>query len=307
MVTLTNGVRRRREVDVATKVVFDTTKAVMKALNFRIQEVEVWKNQTSISLGGEKVQTWVPPDEGEIFPFNSLINNLLKSNILLLKGEIEKPSKHKVEIEYNIWSGARKMYSDILIDTAPSEHDTIVDLLWTNDGQVLTIELIKQMAKIRTEIEGRKRRTIHEVIISPEINDSDDFSPEDYIGFYSSKAKPYVLLKRMITGAVKNPEGEKNIASKLSLLNIDKFSKKVYDISAVKRRFEVIDERVARMPLGSIFFMAKDKGSFSSFATDIKEMIVMPSLEPLQYEDELIKRIEEKLERHGVRTFDEEN
>lgn len=300
MITLSEGVRRRED-----KISYDITEKIIQALvdtfEFKILKIESWKNETSPSLGGKLLNNWQFNDaHDEEQTFRGAMTQVL-SNILVVKGNIKTPKPCAVEVEFNIWSPLRKLYSDVLIDTSPNERDSIIDILWTEKGKTLSIGLVKQLAKIRTEIDGRQRKTVSEILLSPEVEETDQFYAEDYIGFYSSRAKPYYLLKRMINGALKSQGAEEKIKSKLGLFNLDKFARKVYDISAVKRKFEVIDKRVAQLPIGSIFFLARDRDGFQSFAKDVSEQIVKPSLEPLESEDDIIRKIEQNIEKQGLR------
>lgn len=303
MITLSEGVRRKEQ-----NISYDITKKIIDVLidtfAFKIIKIESWKNETSSSLGGKLTDTWQPSDsQNEEQTFREAISQVL-TNIVVVKGSIEMPKKCLVEVEFNNWSPLRKLYSDVLIDTSPNERDTIIDILWTEKGKTLTIDLIQKLAKIRTEIDGRLRKTISEVLLSPEVVDTDQFDVEDYIGFYSSKAKPYHLLKRMINSALKSQDGEEKLKSKLGLFNLDKFARKVYNISLVKRKFEVVDKRVAQLSIGSIFFLAKDRNSFQTFAKDISEHIVKPSIEPLESEDDIIKKIEQNIEKQDLKPLE---
>ncbi len=303
MITLSEGVRRK-DVNTAFSVVSDILKSLTDTFKFQITEVNSWKKETSPSLGGEVVKKWMPEQASEENQFKSMMEEVLKSNILLVKGTIQKPDVKRVEVEFNLWSKTRKVYSDVLIDTSPSERENIIDVLWTESGQALTIDFVRSIAQIRTMIDGKNRKTVSEAVLSPELNDSDHFMVPNYIGFYSSKGQPYLLLKKVITNAVKAPGSGKTAASKLGLFNIDRFSKRVFELGIVQKRFEVVDRRVAKLPLGSLFFMAKDKESFTSLAEDINKQIVVPSLDSLDTEEDILERIKLKLETQDVKKFD---
>jgi len=299
MITLSEGVRRK-ESKVAQNIIDEILNAVIDTFRFRITQMESWKNDTSVSLGGTLISSWHPEEESGKSP-GEMFSEVLPSNVVVIKGTIEIPRKCDVKIDVNMWSPIRKIYSDVLIDTAVNERESIIDLLWTEKGKNLTIDLVKALARIRTEIDGRQRKTVSEVVMSPGVEDSDQFYASDYIGFYSAKAKPYYLLKKMISGALRYEEADTKLKSKLELFNLDKFAKRVYDISVVKRKFEVVDKRVAQLPIGSILFLARDKESFSTFAQDVREHIVKPSLEPLDYEENIIRKIEKSIESQDIK------
>lgn len=303
-IMLSEGVRRR-ETEINKDILRNIIQALQDVFRFSLKSVEIWRNDTSKSLGGELIQSWENDGKDDDVIYSDTIPYLFKSNILRFSGNIEKPVKCSLEVEFNIWSPARKVYSDVLIDTAPTERSTIVDLLWLEEGQSLSIDFISRIAKIRTLVDGRNRKTVSEAVISPIVGESDQFEIDDYIGFYSSKGKPYLLLKRVLTGSTKRKDNGKNIAAKIGLFNVDKFSRRVYELGIVRKKFEVVDQRVSQLPIGSIFFKARDRSSFSSFVNDVNENIILPSVQPLESEDEILKKIEDNLKRVGVKTFDE--
>lgn len=304
-ISLSEGVRKI-DPEVVQDVLTDISRVLNDSFGFTPGWVRVWKNDTAASLGGELVEErQIRQDQSSDF-LKDVVSPLLSAKIVQLGGHIEKPVSSKVQIEFNIWTSLRKVYSDVMIDTDPSERETIVDVLWGEGGQELAIDFVRRMAEIRTVVDGKRRKTITEMVISPEVNDTDHFQVKGYLGFYSSKAKPYILLKKMIISKTKDAEGGKQVASKLRLFNLDRFSKRVYNLGIVRKKFEVIDRSVSQLPIGSIFFMARNQESFSSFAEEVTQHIVMPSLEPLDDEETIIGRIEQNLYREGVNPFKDE-
>ena len=84
MITLSEGVRRK-DVNTAFSVVSDILKSLTDTFKFEITEVNSWKKETSPSLGGEVVKKWMPEQASEENQFKSMMEEVLKSTILLVK------------------------------------------------------------------------------------------------------------------------------------------------------------------------------------------------------------------------------
>ncbi|MDS0257754.1 hypothetical protein ApAK_08795, partial [Thermoplasmatales archaeon AK] len=82
-------------------------------------------------------------------------------------------------------------------------------------------------------------------------------------------------------------------------------SRKIYELGIVRNKFEVLDKRVVPIPIGSIFFKARDKQSFRTFVEDVKKQIIEPSVEPLDVERDILNKIEANLKKWNVKSLDE--
>lgn len=305
MVTLSDAVRKKDSA-VSLELTTNFLHILQDTFEFNHKSIEVWENETSRSLGGKLVEKVEIKDEKLIDEtFVNLTDQLLKSNILIIRGEIKTPKKLDLWVQFNIWSNVRKVYSDVFIDTSPEEKDTIIDVFWTERGQSLAVDFISKISHIRTAIDGKKHKTVVECIISPLVDDASELEVDGLVGFYSSKAKPYYLLKRIISNLIKYSDSATNYREKLDLINLDKLSRKIYELGIVRNKFEVIDKRVVPISIGSTFFKARDRESFKSFVEDVKKQIVEPSLEPLDYEKAILTRIETNLKKWNVQSLDE--
>lgn len=305
MVTLSDAVRKKDSA-VSLDLTINFLHILQDTFEFNYKSIEVWENETSPSLGGKLIEKVEIKDEKPIDDtFVKLTDQLLKSYILTIKGEIRTPKRLNLWVQFNIWSNVRKVYSDVFIDTSPEETDTIIDAFWTERGQSLTVDFISKISHIRTTVDGKKHKTVVECIISPVVNDASELEVDGLVGFYSSKAKPYYLLKKIISNLARNSDSTKNYREKLDLINLDKLSRKIYELGIVRNKFEVIDKRVVPISIGSTFFKARDKESFKSFVEDVKKQIVEPSLEPLDYEKAILTKIETNLQKWNVKSLDE--
>ncbi|MDS0256445.1 hypothetical protein ApAK_01935, partial [Thermoplasmatales archaeon AK] len=229
MVTLSDAVRKK-ESKISLELTNNIINVLQGVFGFEGKALEVWERETSTSLGGKLVASaeWNKGDyEGK---FSEYTDQLLSAHILVVKGVINIPTKLKLWAQFNTWSNLRKAYSDVFIDTDPCEKDTIVDVFWTKDGQHLPIDFVSRMAGIRIFVDGKNRKAVAECNISPYVTHTNEFDVDGIVGIYSSKAKPYFLLKSIMNKLVKDSERGKNYQEKLDLINIERLSRKIYEL-----------------------------------------------------------------------------
>ena len=308
-----NENEKKLGVDQWIDLISDIMRNLEEIFEFKVEFYQLWNKSFFSQSGGNLIFTISSKELGKYNSFNDFIKKGLDNKyILKISGIMNKPVYAKAFLIFFLRSEDRFEMPHIFFDTEIYEAD-LVDELWKiKDKKDYCYLIMDYFHQIRVKLDEKEHRIIDRIIVAKDFPDDESIKDGKVLLYYISGTE-YRLIKEMIKNYIEknnNKDKKEKYKKKISILNINEFSKEFYFNDDIQKIWYKSPEEASIIPYGSLGLISNTEDGISNIFKSLENEVIKPFVNavPEDLKDNIIKAIKNrKISKLEYSTLNKEN